>query len=123
MSLTKQSAWLIFEADKLGQEQGKSALKRMTKDEFDAYECYVEDFEYALAKVGVEASNEAATLQEANRVDIEVLQAKRPYLWVAEDYRNLLKVFEGSKYEQLHLSAMFRYENSALLLSLAKPES
>jgi len=123
MSLTKQTAWLIFESEKLGQEQGKSALKNMPKDEHDAYLCFYEDFELEVAKVGALAQNEAASIMEANNIDIEILQAKKPYLWVAEDYRSLVGLFEGSQYEQLHLSAMFRYENFELLLQLAKPES
>lgn len=123
MSITKQSAWLIFESEKLGQEQGKQALKKMSKDEHDAYLCWFDDFELAVAQVGIAAQNEAAELQEQHKIELEVLQAKRPYLWNAEDYRTLVTLFEGSKYEQLHLSAMFRYQNFELLLQLAKPES
>ena len=123
MSLTKQSAWTIFKAVSLGQPEGEQAISRMRKPEFEAYECLREDFEMELAKVGVAAQNEAAALNEANAELIGTLQAKRPYLWTAADYRSMVSLFEGSKYEQLHLSAAFRLDNRALLLELAKPES
>jgi len=119
-SLTKEKAWVIFRADKLQQIEGKAALDALTKEEFDAYECYAEDFDLELAKIGIEAQNEAAALTEVNIV-FEELQMKPQHTWVADDYARLVKQFEGSNFEQLHLSAMFRVPNGELLLDLVKP--
>jgi hypothetical protein len=120
MSLTKQSAWAIFEGEKLGKAEATSALNRLTKPEFEAYQCYAEDFDLAVAKIGVEAQNEAAKLWEDAPTTRGYLEAIKPYHWGAEEYRILVNVFEGSKYEQLHLAAQFRIANHQLLLDLAK---
>lgn len=118
--LTKDKAWVIFRAEKLGQIEGKAALDNMTGPEFQAYECYAEEFDLEIAKIGVEAQNEATALTEVNIV-IEDLQSKPQRTWLAEDYAKLVKQFEGSKFEALHLSAMFRVPNNELLLELVKP--
>ena len=120
MSLTKQKAWVIFRADKLGHEEAEQALGNMSKDAFDAYECYAEDFELEIAKIGVEAQNEAATLTAANS-HYEYLTVMKPWQLRAIDYVTLVNIFKGSKFEQLHLSAMFRVNNAELLLELVKP--
>lgn len=118
--LTKEKAWVIFRADQLGHIEAKAALDNLSKEEFDAYECWAEEFDFEIAKIGVEAQNEAAALTEVNIV-IEELRAKRHDLWTSEDYTNLVKQFEGSKYETLHLSALFRVPNNEFLLELVKP--
>jgi hypothetical protein len=123
MGLTHQSAWLIFKSDKLGQPEGKSALAAMTGPEFQAYECLAEDFEFELAKIAVEANNEAAAIIASHPTTYEVLEAKKPWEWNAYHYRLAVTPFEGSKYEQLHLSAMFRIANNELLLDLIRPST
>lgn len=120
MSLTKQSAWAIFEGEKLGRAEATTALNRMTKPEFEAYQCYAEDFELAVAKIGAEAQNEAAALWEQHWHTQTTLSGIKPYRWTADDYEALVSVFRGSKYEELHLSAQFRIANHQLILDLAK---
>jgi hypothetical protein len=120
MNLTKEKAWIIFRADKLGYVEAQEAFKIMTKDQFDAYECHAEDFDFEIAKIGVEAQNEAAAIIEAHP-ELKYLDTLKPYNWNAMDYRNLVTSFAGSKFEKLHLSAMFRIQNNELLLELVKP--
>jgi len=121
MSLTKQSAWTIFKGQALGHSEAKQAILRLTKPEFEAYECWVEDFQLEVSKIGVEANNEAATIWEAHPNTKEVLETITPSRWTADNYWSLVSIFKGSKYEQLHLSAMFRFSNNELLLELAEP--
>jgi len=121
MSLTKQSAWTIFKGQALGQREAAKAVARLTKPEFEAYECWVEDFQLEVSKIGVEANNEAATIWEAHPNTKEVLETITPSRWTADNYWSLVSIFKGSKYEQLHLSAMFRFSNNELLLELAEP--
>jgi len=123
MSITKQSAWPIFKAVALGQPEGEQALIRMNATEFEAYSGLKEDFELELAKIGVEAQNEAATIWEAHPNTKEVLETITPSRWTADNYWSLVSIFKGSKYEQLHLSALFRFSNNELLLDLAAPQS
>jgi len=123
MSITKQSAWTIFKGVSLRQAEAKQALDLLTKDEFEAYECLREDFEFEVAKVGVEAQNEAVTIREDNPVLMAELEPLHPSRWTADNYVALVSLFKGSKYELLHLSAMFRVNNAALLLDLAAPQS
>jgi hypothetical protein len=123
MSLTKESAWTIFKGVSLGRPEAKSAIARLTKGEFEAYECLKEDFELELAKIGVEANNEAAAIWEAHPNTKEVLETITPSRWTADNYWSLVSIFKGSKYEQLHLSALFRFSNNELLLDLAAPQS
>lgn len=120
MTLTKEKAWVIFRADTLQQPEGKAALNAMTKAEFEAYECYAEEFDLEIAQIGMEAQNEAAALTEGSIV-LDMLQAKKQHSWTAADYINLISVFRDSKFETLHLSAMFRVPNNELLLELVKP--
>lgn len=122
MSITKQSAWTIFKAVSLGQPEGEQALLRLSALEFEAYTGLKEDFEMEVAKVGIEAQNEAAALTE-NQPAIEALEGKRLVDFVAQDYISMVKLFEGSKYERLHLTALFRISNTPLMLELAAPQS
>lgn len=119
-SITKEQAWVIFEAKALGQREGEKALVRMTDEEMAAYEVFAEQFEMAVAQIGVAAQNEAATIQADNPELMVDLQAKSMDRWMAEDYSKAVSMFKGSKFEQLHLSAMFRIQNNELLLELAK---
>lgn len=119
-TLTKEKAWVIFRADKLQQPEGEAALAHLSKDEFEAYEAFAEEFEMELAQIGVEAQNEAAAIMEANP-DLKYFETVKPSNWYAADYRALVLPFAGSKYERLHLSAMFRVQNAELLLELVKP--
>jgi len=121
MSITKQSAWTIFKGLALGQAEAKQAILRLTKGEVEAYECWVEDFNYEIAKIGVEANNEAATIKEDNPVLMAELESMSPSRWTADNYVALVSLFKGSKFEQLHLAAMFRFSNTELLLELAEP--
>lgn len=118
--LTKQKAWVIFRADKLGHIEGKAALDALTGPEFEAYLCWAEDFDLELAKIGVEANNEAAKIME-DSPELQYLTSKPMYRWDVADYTSVVAPFAGSKYESLHLSAMFRVSNAELLLELVKP--
>lgn len=120
MSITKESAWFIFRADKLGHEEAEGAFHSMSKDEFDAYECWAEEFDFEIAKIGIEAQNEAAAIMEGD-AELEHLTNRPMYLWTVADYMNVVSPFAGSKFEKLHLSAMFRVSNAELLLELVKP--
>ena len=119
-TLTKQIAWTIFKGVSLGQAEAKQAILRLTKPEHEAYECWVEDFEMEVAKIGAEAQNEAASIWEAHPNTKEVLETITPSHWTADNYWSLLSIFKGSKFEQLHLSAMFRVNNAGLLLELTE---
>ena len=121
MSLTKQSAWSIFKGIVLNQSEAKQAILRLTKPEHDAYECWVEDFQMEVSKIGVEANNEAATIKEDNPALMAELDSLAPSRWTADNYVALVSLFKGSKFEQLHLSGMFRFSNNELLLELAEP--
>lgn len=118
-ALTKDKAWVIFRADKLQQPEAVAAINAFTKDEFDAYECWAEDFEMELAKIGVEAQNEAAAIMEEHPA--AYLQHKKPWAFTVHDYNLFLAPFKGSKFETLHLSALFGIQNNELLLELVKP--
>ena len=120
MSITKEQAWTIFKGDKLGHKEATTALNALSKDEFEAYQCLEEDFEMAVAQIGVEAQNEAARIWEDNPNTLAELSAVKTNLWMSEDYTKLVSLFKGAKYEQLHLSAQFRLTNNELLLDLAK---
>jgi hypothetical protein len=112
--MTKETAWVIFRADKLGQPEAKAAIDALTEDEWNSYQSHTEEFDYKLAQIGIEAQNEA-------HPEMQIAESKSAYLWVAEDYRKVVTVFEGSKYEKLHLSALFGIANNELLLELVKP--
>lgn len=120
MSITKEKAWTIFRADKLGQIEGQQAVDAMNRDEFEAYESYAEEFDFEIAKIGVEAQNEAAAIIERNSEVIK-LDGIKPYNFTANHYWTLISQFKGSKFETLHLSAMFGVPNNELLLELVKP--
>lgn len=122
MSITKQTAWPIFRSVALGQPEGEQALIRMNALEFEAYSGFKDDFELDLAKIGIEAQNEAATINEDNPDLVAELGVVPPNRWTADEYTKAVSMFKGSKFEQLHLSAMFRIPNTELLLELAKPQ-
>lgn len=119
-TITKEKAWVIFRADKLQEMEGKQAINHLTKEEFDAYESYAEDFDLELAKIGIEAQNEAAAIM-AEHPELKYLETIKPYNWDGYDYTKLINAFRFSKFERLHLSAMFRVQNAELLLELVKP--
>jgi hypothetical protein len=121
MTLTKIAAWTMFRAQMLQQIEGANAINSLTKEELEQYEEFAAEFEMELAKVGIEAQNEAAGLHETCDYAVQTLEAKKPYEWVAEDYRMLVEIYEGSKYEKLHLAHIFRIQNNELLLDLVKP--
>jgi len=121
VSITKESAWVIFRADKLGHEEAAPAMDNMSEDEWNSYQSHAEGFEMELVKIGIEANNEAAALQEDFAEYVGILQAKKPYNWTAEDYGMAVNIYHGSEFETLHLSAMFRVNNAELLLELVKP--
>ena len=120
MSITKNTAWTIFKGIVLNQPEAKQAILRLTKPEHDAYECWVEDFQMEVSKISVEANNEGAAILEAHPNTKEVLEGMHPSRWLADDYWALVSIFKGSKFEQLHLSGMFRFSNNELLLELAE---
>lgn len=120
MTINKVLAWTIFRADKLQQPEGKAAVDALSKSDFEAYEIFAEQFDMELAQIGVEAQNEAAAIMEKHP-ELHALELIRPSNWNAMDYRMLVTPFEGSKFERLHLSAMFRVANAELLLELVKP--
>lgn len=118
--MSKLNAWTIFRAEKLGHEEAEDALSNMTEDESEQYAERVKEFEMELAQIGIEAQNEAAALTEGND-DIAYLQNVKPWDWKATDYVTVVEVFKESKFEKLHLSALFRINNSEILLDLVKP--
>lgn len=120
-TLTKEKAWVIFRADKLQQIEGKAALDTMTGPEFRAYEAFAEEFDMDLAQIGVEAQNEGVTIWEAHPNTQEALSQIPQHSWTADNYWSLISIFKGSKFETLHLSAMFGVPNNELLLELVKP--
>lgn len=122
MSITKQQSWFIFEAVSLGQQEGHAALAALIGEDNDSYLAHKEEFEMEIAKVGVEAQNEAAAINEDNPELIAELSSKPINRWLSEDYTKAASMFKGSKYEALHLSAMFRFSNNDLLLELVKPQ-
>jgi len=122
MTMTQQQAWTIFHADKMGwREQADSALKNLTGPEQQAYQVHAEEFELALAKLGIEAQNEGAAIWADNPNTQFVLENTKPYDLTADQYCAIIQLFKGSKFERLHLSAMFRVQNAELLLELVKP--
>lgn len=121
MTITPTQAWTIFRADKLGQPEGKSALANMTGPERQAYEVLADDFDLKLAQIGVEAQNEAATIAGDNPTLIAEVETTKPHNWTVDHYVGMVSMFKGSKFERLHLSAMFGIPNNELLLELVKP--
>lgn len=120
-TLTKEKAWVIFRADKLGQPEAETAKKSLLGTDWGTYHLYAEEFELKLAQIGIEAQNEAAKIMESNRATVALLETKPVYLYTADDYITFVSLFKDSKYEQLHLSGNFRFTNNELLLELVKP--
>jgi len=121
MTITKESAWVIFRADKLGHEEAAPAMDNMSEDEWNSYQSHAEGFEMELAKIGIEAQNEAAAIWEENPGTRSALEAVKRHNWTYYEYKSLVALFAGSKFQTLHLSAMFGVPNAELLLELVKP--
>lgn len=122
MTITKPQAWDIFRLEKLeGPLQIGGPADHLTKQEFEQYESFAEEFDLELAQIGIEAQNEAATIWGDNPKLVAELSALKGYDWTAEHYTKLVSLFKGSKFEKLHLSAQFRVSNNELLLELVKP--
>lgn len=121
MSITKQAAWLIFRAEKLGHKEAEAALTNLSKEDFDAYEEFAEGFDMEIAKIGIEAQNEAATIAADNPELHAEINAIKPYNLTSDHYVKVVSLFKGTKFERLHLSAAFRVQNAELLLELVKP--
>lgn len=118
-TLTKDKAWAIFHAQKLGQPEAATAIDTLTEDEWNSYQSHCEEFEMKLAQIGIEAQNEGAAIWEA--AGTGYLQHKKAWALTAHDYTLLVTPFKGSKFETLHLSALFGVNNAELLLELVKP--
>lgn len=118
MTMTALDAWTIFRAVNLGQEEGAAALANLSEEDKKAYDTHVDDFQFKLAQIGIEANNEAA---EAFAEKGHLLEGKRRADYTAQDYRTFLDVVDGTKYEKLHLTAFFSVQNNAVLLDLIKP--
>lgn len=122
MAITALKAWTIFKAASLGQEEGNNAINALTMSGDTAeYEAHVADFDLALTQAVVKVQNEGAALLNGSPVIQAELGAKPPHEWIADDYRDLVGIFEGSEFEKLHLSAFFRIQNVELLFDLIKP--
>lgn len=121
MTITKEKAWTIFRADKLGQIEGKASIDALTEAEWNSYQSWSEEFEMKLAQIGVEAQNEGVAIWEAHPNTQEALGLIPQHSWTADNYWSLISIFKGSKFETLHLSAIFRVANNELLLELVKP--
>ena len=120
-AMTKQKAWTIYRADKLGQIEGKAAIDALTHSEAEAYNSWAGEFDLALTQLGIVAQNEGAAIWEAHPNTQEVLSQIPQHSWTADNYWGLICIFKGSKYETLHLSALFGVPNGELLLELVKP--
>lgn len=120
-TLTKEKAWTIFRADKLGQPEGKAAIDALTEEEWNSYQSWTEEFDLKLAQIGVEAQNEGATIWEAHPNTQEALAGIPQHSFTADHYWSLISMFKGAKYETLHLSSLFAINNAELLLELVKP--
>lgn len=121
MALSPLEAWTIFRADKLQHIEGKAALDALEKEDFEAYETHAEKFEMDLAKLGIEAQNESAKVWGDNPAVLAELEASNAWDWTADTYIKAVSVFKGTRYEKLHLAAMFHVNPNELLLGLVKP--
>jgi hypothetical protein len=121
VTITKEKAWTIFRAEKLGQPEGQAAIKALQGLEWGDYHLHAQEFEMKLAQIGVEAQNEGVAIWEAHPNTQEALGLIPQHSWTADNYWSLISLFKGSKFETLHLSAMFRVANNELLLELVKP--
>lgn len=120
MPMSKLHAWTIFKSVTTGQEEGLNAVTALVGDEVDEYQAHVEQINLELAEKVIEVQNEGASLLKDHPVAL-ALEATPSHLWVAQDYRDLVSIFEGSKHELLHLTAFFRVQNTPLLFELVKP--
>jgi hypothetical protein len=120
MAMSKLAAWTIFKAVTKGQEEGLNAVAALVGDEATEYEAHVGDLNFELANAVVEVQNEGAALIQNSPVSTS-LEATPAHLWVAQDYRDLVSIFEGSEHETLHLTAFFRVQNVDLMFELVKP--
>lgn len=120
MAMSELQAWTIFKASILGQEEGEAAVNALLGDEAAEYEAHTAKFQASLAEKVIEIQNECVALTVGNPV-VQYLELIPAYDLTANDYRKLVGLFEGSKYEKLHLTAFLRIQNQTLLLDLVKP--
>ena len=121
MSVTQSQAWAIFQGEKLGQPESQTAQAQMTDEEMEQYTAFANEWEMKLAQIGVEAQNEGVAIWEAHPNTQEALGAIPQHQWTADNYWSLISIFKGSKFETLHLTAMFRVPNAELLLGMVQP--
>ena len=120
MAMSKLNAWTIFKAVSQGKIEGQQAEKALLGEEAVEYEAHKADLEFELGQAIVDITNESAELLKDSPV-AQRLETTPAHLYTAADYRDLVSIFEGGKYELLHLSAFFRINNSELLFDLVKP--
>lgn len=120
MPMSKLHAWTILKSASLGQEEGKAAVAALVGDEATEYQAHVGDLELDIANAITEISNESAELLKNSEV-AQRLEFTPANEYTAHDYRQLVTIFEGSKFEKLHLSAFFRINNASLLFDAVKP--
>lgn len=120
MAMSKLNAWTIFKAVSQGKIEGQQAEKALLGEELTEYEAHKADLEFELGQAIVSINNEAAELL-GNSPVAQRLETTPAHEYTAADYRDLVSIFEGGKYEKLHLSAFFRVNNSELLFELVKP--
>jgi len=121
VSVTQAQAWAIFEGEKLGQPEAEAAQVQMTDEEMEEYTAFASEWEMKLAQIGVEAQNEGVTIWQAHPNTEEALGLIPQHDWTADHYWSLISIFKGSKFEKLHLSAIFRVPNAELLLGMVQP--
>ena len=122
MPMSPLRAWTIFSSAQQGQEQGINAIAALMLTEWVEYQTHAEQFDLDLAEKVLEVQNEGAALLTNSPVAL-MLETKPAHRYTAADYKELVGIFEGSKYELLHLSAFFRIQNTDLLLELVKPSA
>lgn len=120
MAMSKLNAWTIFKAVSQGKIEGQQAEKALLGDEAVEYEAHKADLEFELQQAILTINNECAELLKNSPV-AQRLETTSAAEYTAADYRDLVSIFEGGKYEKLHLSAFFRINNSDLLFELVKP--
>lgn len=120
MPMSKLAAWTIFKGVCKGELEALNAVTALVGDEVDEYQAHVDQLQLELAEATVEVQNEGASLLNNHPVS-QRLELTPAHEYTAADYRSLVTIFEGSKYEKLHLSAFFRVQNTDLMFDLVKP--
>jgi hypothetical protein len=118
--MSKLAAWTIFKGVTKGEIEAFNAAEALTYDEAIEYQAHVEQLNLELAEAIIEVQNEGASLLNDHPV-AQRLEITPAHHYTAEDYRELVTVFEGSKHEKLHLTAFFRVQNTELMFELVKP--